>query len=409
MTFGAFSKFQLDDYLMMLALAFYTVLIPCINIVRDNDSNLLPEGFDVSTLTPEDIADRTYGSKMILVVEQCQCVVVWLAKACLLILYLRLTTMRTENLAIKLLLAYVAVSFVVMDILYFGVWCQPFHNYWAVPTPDPQQCSAATNHLILNAVFNLTSDTAMLVIGLPMFLRLNLPWHKKVPVVGVFSLGIFTVLAAILNKVYSFTDPFGSQWTYWYIRESSTALIVANLPFVWTLWRKLAGFEPSIHGVSRHNSGATAGTAARASSSRRGSTKRRLSSWFRRGTAPDLELDPPPRHKLPAVDDDDEHHRLQSDDHGPEMSAADFFALDAPRLASTDAPPDPITHPHLFYARQKASLRRDDELPEMDMAVLNESPARETLRRGDEEGRERESALPSLTSSVGERSAEGFV
>jgi cytosine/uracil/thiamine/allantoin permease len=72
MTLGSFRKFQADDYLMMVALCFYTTLIATINIVRDTSSNLLPPGFDIGSLTPKDIRERTYGSKLILVVEQCQ-------------------------------------------------------------------------------------------------------------------------------------------------------------------------------------------------------------------------------------------------------------------------------------------------------------------------------------------------
>lgn len=47
------------------------------------------------------------------------------------------------------------------------------------------------------------------------------------------------ILCAILNKFYSFTQPFGSEWTFWYIRESSTALITASLPMTWTLFRHM--------------------------------------------------------------------------------------------------------------------------------------------------------------------------
>lgn len=136
------------------------------------------------------------------------------------------------------LIGYIAATFVIMEILYLGVWCRPFNNYWAVPTPNVQ-CNTATDHLITNAVFNLTSDIAMLLIGFSLFIRSKLPWSRKLILSGVFSLGIFVILAAVLNKYYSFAHPFGSQWTYWYIRESSTAMIVANLPFVWTLLRRI--------------------------------------------------------------------------------------------------------------------------------------------------------------------------
>lgn len=45
------------------------------------------------------------------------------------------------------------------------------------------------------------------------------------------------ILSAILNKYYSFKEPFGSDWTFWYIRESSTAIITTNLPSTWHLFR----------------------------------------------------------------------------------------------------------------------------------------------------------------------------
>lgn len=137
-----------------------------------------------------------------------------------------------------------------MEILYNGVWCRPFSNYWALPTPSTQ-CSAATNHLITNAVFNLSSDLIMLAIGCSLFIRTNLPWSRKIILTGIFGVGVFVILAAVLNKYYSFTHPFSTQWTFWYVRESSTAVIVANLPFLWTLLRrmfKLDAFDAEHYG-----------------------------------------------------------------------------------------------------------------------------------------------------------------
>jgi len=115
---------------MCVILGFYTTLIVTINIIAHTSSNLLPPGYDIVHMTKQDIDERTYGSKLILVVEESQCVVIWGAKACLLIMYLRLTKMRGENIAVKVLAGYVAISFAVMEILYLGVWCRPFSNYW---------------------------------------------------------------------------------------------------------------------------------------------------------------------------------------------------------------------------------------------------------------------------------------
>lgn len=68
-----------------------TVLIVAMNIVSRTSSNLLPPDTDVATLTNQDIKDREFGSKMVLVVEQMQCITIWLVKACLLLMYHRLT------------------------------------------------------------------------------------------------------------------------------------------------------------------------------------------------------------------------------------------------------------------------------------------------------------------------------
>lgn len=57
---------------MLGALCTYTTLIVTINIVANADTNLLPPGFNLNSLTPQDKSDREFGSKLVLVVEQCQ-------------------------------------------------------------------------------------------------------------------------------------------------------------------------------------------------------------------------------------------------------------------------------------------------------------------------------------------------
>ncbi|KAI1756185.1 hypothetical protein F4782DRAFT_526740 [Xylaria castorea] len=243
---GSFRKFQTDDGLMILALATDTVLMVTINILRDKDSNLIDPAHP-PTLTPEGIAQRMFGSKLVLVVEQTQILTIWLVKACLLLMYSRLTFSKAQKICVKLAAGYVAFGFVLMEILYFAVWCRPFSQYWAVP-PRSIQCSAATNHLITNAVFNISSDLFIIAIPMPVFLQINIPTRKKVILCCVFALGLFTIGAAVANKYYSFTEPYGTKWTYWYIRESSTALIVANIPFLWTTLRyffRLTSFSGS--------------------------------------------------------------------------------------------------------------------------------------------------------------------
>ena len=235
----------------------------------------------------------------------------------------------------------------------------------AVPTPSVQ-CDAATNHLITNAVFNLTSDVAMLAVGLPMFLRLSLRLSKKIPLIAIFSLGIFVIVAAILNKVYSFSDPFSDEWVYWYVRESSTALVVANLPFVWLFYRKIFRIRSST-ASRRARYGSAPNTATRISSMRRKSVKPDVPGARKNSdpSDPNLELGGMGQAGLWSGD----------------MTFEEMLRGDVSSTAhAKDA--TPITHPALFYAdgSRKPKVPPVPDLPEQ--AVLSDYGDRQTIRRG---------------------------
>lgn len=63
------------------------------------------------------------------------------------------------------------------------------------------------------------------------------------------------IICAILNKYYSFTQPFGSDWTFWYMRESSTALIAANLPLTWPIFQRVFNLKSFLDNSPSNRSG----------------------------------------------------------------------------------------------------------------------------------------------------------
>jgi hypothetical protein len=98
---------------------------------------------------------------------------------CLLLLYKKLAFGLKQHLAVEAVGCYVIVSLVLMEVLYLGVWCRPFRQYWAVPAQN-EQCSTALHHLITNVVFNLTSDAMMFFIPSPLLITTQLPRTKSV-------------------------------------------------------------------------------------------------------------------------------------------------------------------------------------------------------------------------------------
>src|SRR6185437_15249858 len=96
-------------------------------IARGGGSNLFPpEQF--STFTPEDIKERIKGSKIVVVSEQAMLNVIYTIKACMLILYGRLTMGLNQERAVKLIAVYVACGWVGSEIAFFSA-CRPFHGY----------------------------------------------------------------------------------------------------------------------------------------------------------------------------------------------------------------------------------------------------------------------------------------
>lgn len=181
------------------------------------------------------------------------CAVQWGTKACLLMLYWRLTENLVQSRLVKAAAVYVGTTYTVMEILYFGVWCRPFHDYWQTPT-DNVQCTTALHHLIVNLVFNLTADLLIMSIPLPLIIRSHIQMKRKILLILPFSLGFFSIVCAILSKNLSFTQPFSGEWVYWYTRESSTVMIVSNMPYTWGLVRKVFHVH-SFFGSDQTNTG----------------------------------------------------------------------------------------------------------------------------------------------------------
>lgn len=68
-----------------------TALMAAMHVVVHSSSNLIAPHEDVSRFSAQEISQRIRGSKLVLVVEQMQCCTIWLVKACLLLMYKRMT------------------------------------------------------------------------------------------------------------------------------------------------------------------------------------------------------------------------------------------------------------------------------------------------------------------------------
>jgi hypothetical protein len=100
------------------------------------------------------------------------------------------------------------------------------------------QCSSYQHYEIIQGCFSITADMFMLAVAIPLLLRIRLPTKQKLILVVLFGMGIFVIVSAILTKVYCLVPNLISYvYMNWYFREATVAILVTNLPLVWSLLR----------------------------------------------------------------------------------------------------------------------------------------------------------------------------
>ncbi|KAJ5407666.1 hypothetical protein N7509_001549 [Penicillium cosmopolitanum] len=217
-----------DDYVMTATFLFYTSLLVLIQVSAKYATNLMDPGEVEQILAdPKQVHDRILGSKIVIALEQCMLFSTWGGQ---------------NLLYVKILSVYVAFGFAVIMITYYAVYCRPFSQYWAMPVSN-DQCATYQHYSITQAVFNISSDAFMFAIPIPLIVKAKLPRRRKLLLLLVMSLGLFTIIAAILNKYFNFASPTTTVYQIWYIREASTAIFVANMMCWWPLLRKLFGMR----------------------------------------------------------------------------------------------------------------------------------------------------------------------
>ncbi|KAM4061136.1 decarboxylase [Hirsutella rhossiliensis] len=249
---GKWRALMIDDYLMIFALINFTGVVVTINEVAKNGSNYMPPKA-AAVLSPAEVQRAVYGSIMTFVLEIFTLTAIWTVKACLLILYARLTnTLTRQHTLVKIAAVYCAVTYLVVVFMFIFFWCSPTHEYWAVPVKI-MQCATYYHHMIFATACNISSDLLLLFIPIPIIIKTRLAVKRKVILCCILGLGVFNILASILNRYYNFSTPNSYVFLYWYVAEVGIAVMVGNLPLCWPILRLALGNTeisktPSYHG-----------------------------------------------------------------------------------------------------------------------------------------------------------------
>ncbi|KAH6687187.1 hypothetical protein F5X68DRAFT_134025 [Plectosphaerella plurivora] len=315
-----FANFQLDDYLVWLALLFYSgesVLAWLVGYLAHgiaNNGMTDEERANLSPTNPE-YQMRITGSIIQLCGWTSYSIVLWLLKGSLLMLYRRLTVGLSRMYTIRVTIGFyiVACSWLIVTLNLF-LSCLPLHRMWQIyPDPGPR-CYPATSPQVvwMYYAFNVSTDFYLLSIPLPLLWGSRLRPLKKFGLVCLFGGGFFVITCATLRAFYIVTNPIEGAQTAgsWAVRETFVALATTNLPLVFPVVRQwvspiIGPIISSVRSSKRANNMGTSTATPRVGNRTFGSGALGPQGWRGRG--------PPTPNPIPDMTFNDSDERFVTD------------------------------------------------------------------------------------------------
>ncbi|KAK1833688.1 hypothetical protein QBC39DRAFT_424720 [Podospora conica] len=189
---------------------------------------------------------------------------------CAALLFLKLTFLlqyyRVLAVGLKMRIIYLVALFIVggwaLSQTMVGIFaCTPVAAFWDKSIPNAK-CMPNLPQFYINAAGNIATDIAVFALPLPAIWKLNLVRGQKLMLIGIFSLGFFTVIISIvrirfLEQFEDFTWK-NSEAALWSTGELVSALTCACLP---TLKPFVTKFFPGLGQVLGRTTAPSGGSA----------------------------------------------------------------------------------------------------------------------------------------------------
>ncbi|KAK2030459.1 hypothetical protein LX32DRAFT_662538 [Colletotrichum zoysiae] len=224
--------FGIDDYLAVAALL---ALVACGTAIALMTTHGL--GRHIVTVNPKDIPEymRLFYTSIV-----CYNIALLCIKLSFLCQYYRVMVVpRLRKIYAVALLIVGAWS--TSQLFISALQCLPVSGFWDKSVKA--KCIPNEPQWYVNAAGNIITDVAVFALPMPIFWHLRLPRKQKILLMGIFSLGFFTVTISIV-RVQFLNIETDFTWTnvkasLWSLGEISSAVTCASLPTLRPLLTKL--------------------------------------------------------------------------------------------------------------------------------------------------------------------------
>ncbi|KAI4591734.1 hypothetical protein KJ359_012657 [Pestalotiopsis sp. 9143b] len=245
-----FNRWEADDYLMILAMGVYSGESALAYKVVAKYGGIANNGMtdeERAALSPdsEEYQNRVGGSKTQIQGWVVYVLLLWIIKAALCTMFLRLTErLGTYRTRINVGFGIIIASWIIVTICILA-GCSPIYKNWQIYPNPGLNCQPAISRInvFVTLAFNVSTDLYLLTIPIPMLWSAQIQLWKKLGLIVLFSGGIFVMMAGILRCVLIISnDVTGAQdAAAWAIRETFVAVVTSNVPLIFPLMRKWVG------------------------------------------------------------------------------------------------------------------------------------------------------------------------
>ncbi|KAL4964215.1 uncharacterized protein BDV14DRAFT_77866 [Aspergillus stella-maris] len=168
-----------------------------------------------------------------------------ITKLAILFFYLRIFTTRTFKRVTYGLIALCS-AYAMAAIFQSAFDCSPPSYFWTRFDGVSQGTCLPYAAFKVMPPINIVLDVAVMVLPLPLLLRLNLPWAKKLRVVSMFSVGILIIIAGTLRMThlyhsitaYNITYN-GGEISYFGVIEADVSVMCTCMPAIAALLKRV--------------------------------------------------------------------------------------------------------------------------------------------------------------------------
>ncbi|PGH34996.1 hypothetical protein GX50_02130 [[Emmonsia] crescens] len=241
-----FRGLKADDYLIIPAWFSYAGMTAMAHIVGyAQDNGNIPAALR-ATMSEEEKALRSLGSKCFMTGWYTYIGLIWSLKMNMLFFYKRVVNgLWVEKFILPAQLIVGATGTSILLLL--GLTCRPFHKLFQVyPDPGPLCTPQSLAFLIPILIMNVTTDMMIMAIPLPVLAKMRVSLGRRIGIFILFGATIFIMIAACLRVYFVIALKTGPTAAIWSCREDLVAVFIGNAPIIRPLFSRkiwLGGYK----------------------------------------------------------------------------------------------------------------------------------------------------------------------